>query len=92
MDYIPKPTGFLNLQTPTSLIYSHITKSEWFSSLMNNLIECARRHNINEIVCPNNLRYLFTDYKPEKDDVKIEFSNKYSNLIFMGGEVIEVID
>lgn len=92
MDYIPKPTGFLNLKMPTSLIIGHYPKSEWYGGLRNNLIEWACKRNVNKIVCPNNLCFLFSDYKPEKDDVQIEFSNKYSNLIFIGNEVIEVID
>lgn len=92
MDYIPKPTGFLNLKMPTSLIIRHYPKSEWYGVLRNNLIEWACKRNINKIVCPNNLCFLFSDYKPGKGDVQIEFSNKHSNLIFIGDEVIEVID
>ncbi len=92
MDYIPKPTGFLNLKMPASLIIGHYTKSEWYGVLRHNLIEWANRQNVNKIICPNNLYCLFDDYKPGKDDVQIEFSNKYSNIIFIGDEVIEVID
>lgn len=92
MDYIPKPTGFLNLKMPTGLIIGHYTKSEWYGGLRHNLIEWACKRNVNKITCPNNLCFLFSDYRPGKDDVQIEFSNKYSNLIFIGDEVIEVID
>lgn len=92
MDYIPRPVAFLNLKMPTSLIIEHCTKSEWYSVLRNNLIEWANRQNANKIICPNNLCFLFDDYKPGKDSVQIEFSSKYSNLILIGDEVVEVID
>lgn len=92
MDYIPKPTGFLILKMPESLIIGHYTKSEWYGMLRHNLIKLANRQNVNKIICPNKLYCLFDDYEPGKDDVQIEFSNKYLNIIFIGDEVIEVID
>lgn len=65
---------------------------QWYILVRNTIIEWAYKQNVNKIICPNNLCCLFDDYKPKKDEVQIEFSSKYSNLIFIGDEVIEVID
>ena len=93
MGWIPKPTGFLNIKIPFQGPggYSS-TQEEWYLLVRNTIIEWACKQNVNKIICPNNLCFLFDDYKPGKYGVKIEFSSKYSNLIFIGDEVIEVID
>lgn len=93
MEWIPKPTGFLSIKIPFPGPGGYNgTKEEWYLFVRNTIIEWACKQNVNEIVCPNNLNFLFNNYKPKKGGVKVKFTKKYNNLIFIGDEIIEVID
>lgn len=93
MGWIPKPTGFLNIKIPFQWLGGYSgTQEEWYLLVRNTIIEWAHKQSVNKIVCPNNLCFLFSDYKPKKGDIKVKFTKEYDNLIFIGDEAIEVID
>ena len=93
MRWIPKPTGFLNIKIPFQGLGGYSgTKEEWYLLVKNTIIEWAHKQSINKIICPNSMCFLFSDYRPKKGGIKIKFTKEYDNLIFIGDEVIEVIN
>lgn len=92
MKQIPKTTASLSTQIPVGLVQDKYTGSEYLTMLRDNLITSAYSRKINKIICSFNVGYLFNSYIHVKGGVKVKFTKKYDNLIFIGDEVIEVID
>ena len=92
MKQIPKTTGALSTQIPVGLVQDKYTRSEYLTMLRDSLITNAYSRKINKIICSFNVGYLFSSYVHVKGGVKVKFTKKYDDLIFIGDEVIEVID
>ena len=92
MKQIPKTTSALSTQIPAGLVQDKYTRSEYFTMLRDSLITNAYSRKINKIICSFNVGYLFNSYIHVKGGVKVKFTKKYDDLIFIGDEVIEVID
>lgn len=92
MKQIPKLTGELSTSIPVGLVQDKYTRSEYLTMLRDTLIESAYSRKINKIICSFNVGFLFNGYVPIKGGVKVKFTTKYDKLIFIGEEIIEVID
>lgn len=92
MKQIPKPTGSISTQLPLGLSRNTYSRQEYCYMVRDNLIEIAYEHEVNKIICSFNVGYLFNGYIPMKGGVKVKFTKKYDNLIFIGDEIMEVID